>query len=114
MTDSRGHFVWYELTTTDTEAAQAFYSTVVGWGSRDASRPGMPYAVFTAGEAPVSGVRELPKRAGESGERPMWLGYVCVDDVDAAANRVRRLGGFVHLPPQDVLDVSRFSVVSDP
>jgi predicted enzyme related to lactoylglutathione lyase len=114
MTDSRGHFVWYELTTTDTEAAQAFYSAVVGWGRRDVSRPGMPYSVFTAGEAPVGGVRELPKQARESGERPMWLGYVCVDDVDAVANRVGQLGGFVHLPPQDALDVSRFSVVSDP
>ena len=30
------------------------------------------------------------------------------------ANRVKQLGGAVHLPPQDVLNVSRFSVVSDP
>jgi len=44
----------------------------------------------------------------------MWIGYVCVDDVDATADRVKPLGGAVHVPPQDVLHVSRFSVVSDP
>ena len=43
----------------------------------------------------------------------MWIGYVCVDDVDALADRVKHLGGDKHLPPQDVLQVSRFSVVSD-
>jgi len=26
-----GRFVWYELLTTDTEAAIAFYSHVIGW-----------------------------------------------------------------------------------
>ena len=31
------HFIWYELTTTDAEAAKAFYTSVVGWGTRDAS-----------------------------------------------------------------------------
>ena len=114
MADSHGRFVWYELTTTDMEAAKAFYAAVVGWGTRDASMPGMPYTVFTAGEASVCGMMELPKDARTMGERPMWIGYVCVDDVDATADRVKQLGGAVHVPPQDVLHVSRFSVVSDP
>jgi predicted enzyme related to lactoylglutathione lyase len=114
MTDSHGRFVWYELTTTDMEAAKAFYAAVVGWGTRDASMPGMPYTVFTAGEVSVSGMMELPKDARRMGERPMWIGYVCVDDVDATASRLKQLGGVVHVPPQDVLHVSRFSVVSDP
>jgi hypothetical protein len=34
--------------------------------------------------------------------------------VDAAADRIERFGGAVHVPPQDILYVSRFSVVSDP
>src|SRR5207247_360396 len=87
---------------------------VVGWGTRDASRPGLPYTVFAAGDAPVGGMMELPQHARQTGERPMWIGYICVDDVDAAADRMAALGGAVHVPPQDVLSVSRFSVVSDP
>jgi predicted enzyme related to lactoylglutathione lyase len=114
MADSHGSFIWYELTTTDMQAAGAFYAAVVGWGTRDASRPGLPYTVFTADEVAVSGMMELPKDARQMGERPMWIGYVCVDDVDVTADRIKRLGGVVHVPPQDILDVSRFAVVSDP
>jgi predicted enzyme related to lactoylglutathione lyase len=114
MAGSHGRFIWYELTTTDMDAAQAFYTEVMGWGARDASIAGLPYTVFTAAEASVGGMMELPKVARHRGERPMWIGYVCVDDVDAIADRVRQLGGAVHVPPQDVLHVSRFSVVSDP
>ncbi len=35
MVSSHGRFIWYELATTDTAAAKAFYSEVVGWGTRD-------------------------------------------------------------------------------
>jgi predicted enzyme related to lactoylglutathione lyase len=114
MTESHGRFVWYELTTTNMAATRAFYTEVVGWGARNASMAGLPYTVFTAWDDPVSGMMELPKAARNRGERPMWIGYVYVDDIDAVADRVKRLGGAVHLPPQDVLHVSRFSVVSDP
>ena len=34
MVNSHGRFVWYELMTTDTESAKAFYASVVGWGAR--------------------------------------------------------------------------------
>jgi predicted enzyme related to lactoylglutathione lyase len=111
---SHGHFVWYELTTTDMAAAKAFYADVVGWGTRDASMPGLPYTVFTAGEASVSGLMNLPQDARKSGERPSWIGYVGVNDVDATADRVKHLGGAVHVQPQDILNISRFSVVADP
>jgi predicted enzyme related to lactoylglutathione lyase len=114
MVSSHGRFVWYELTTTDREAAKAFYAGVVGWGTRDASMPGMPYTVFTAGEAPVSGLMDLPKDARNQGERPSWIGYVSVNDVDATADRIKHLGGAVHVQPQDILNISRFSVVADP
>ena len=114
MTNSHGRFVWYELTTTDMKATTAFYAAVMGWGTRDASMAGMSYTVFSAGQAPVCGMMELPKTARSAGERPMWIGYVYVDDVDAVAGRIKDLGGAVHVPPQNVVHVSRFSVVSDP
>jgi uncharacterized protein len=114
MANSHGRFVWYVLMTTDMEAATAFYTKVVGWGARDASTLGRPFTVFTAGEAPISAVMGLPKSTGSMEARPGWIGYVNVDDVDAAADRTERLGGTVHTQPQDVLNVSRFAVVADP
>jgi len=114
MANSHGRFVWYELMTTDMEAAKAFYTKVVGWGIQDASMPGMAYTLFTVAGASVCGLMGMPEDAKKIGERPSWIGYVGVDDVDAAADRIKRLGGAVHVPPQDLLNISRFSVVADP
>jgi hypothetical protein len=114
MANAHGHFVWYELTTTDAEAAKAFYTNVVGWGTRDASMPGAAYTLFTAGEAAVGGLMGLPAEARRMGAQPRWIGYVGVDDVDATVAQIKRLGGAVYVPPTDVPDVSRFSIVADP
>jgi predicted enzyme related to lactoylglutathione lyase len=109
-----GRFVWYELLTTDIETAKTFYSSVVGWGTADVSRPGSVYTLFTAGGATVAGLAKLQPDAQKAGVPPQWMGFVEVGDVDAAAGRVKQLGGTVHVPPTDVPNVSRFSVIADP
>jgi uncharacterized protein len=114
LADLRGRFVWYELTTTDVEAAKAFYTKVVGWSTQDASAPGMSYTLFLCGQTSVGGLMRLPADAGKIGATPRWVGYVAVDDVDATALRVKELGGAVYVPPTDIPNVSRFSVVADP
>jgi uncharacterized protein len=110
---SHGRFMWYELMTTDPKAAKAFYAEVVGWRVREAA-PAMAYSLFLAGEQPVCGLTDLPIEARAAGIKPHWIGYVGVDDVDAAAARIVQLGGTVHVPPTDVPDISRFSVAADP
>jgi uncharacterized protein len=114
MVNSHGRFVWYELMTTEIKTAKAFYANVVGWGTRDASMPGLAYSLFTVGDAPVTGLMNLPEDARGVGVTPHWVGYVGVDDVDAAVDRIKQLGGTVRLPPTTVPNVSRFSVVADP
>jgi hypothetical protein len=77
--------------------------------------PGRAYTLFTAGEASVSGLMVLPEDARKKlGAKPTWIGYVGVNDVDATADRIKRLGGTVHVPPQEIPNISRFSVVADP
>jgi uncharacterized protein len=112
--DSHGRFLWYELMTTDTKAARAFYAKVMGWEPWDASAPGVPYTLFTTGEETVCGLTDLAQLARQGSAVPKWIGYVGVDDVDAAADQVRRLGGAIYVPPTNVPDISRFSVVADP
>jgi uncharacterized protein len=111
---SDGHFIWYELTTTDAEAAKAFYTGVVGWGTRDASMPGAAYTLFTAGDVAIGGLIGLSANARKMGAQPRWTGYVGVDDVDLTVAQLVRLGGTVYVPPTDIPDVSRFAVVADP
>jgi uncharacterized protein len=112
--DYQGRFVWYELMTTDVAAARTFYTRALGWGAQDASMPKMSYTFFTVGNAFASGLMGLPEEARKAGTTPRWIGYVAVDDVDAAVDQIRRLGGAVHVPPTDLLNVSRFSIVADP
>ncbi len=114
MENSGACFLWYELATTDLDNAKAFYADVIGWGTRDISMPGSVYTLFTVGDIPVAGLMKMPADAIITGARPLWMGYVGVDDVDAAAGRVKELGGAVRVPPTDVPNVSRFSVIADP
>src|SRR5665213_2461051 len=113
MIGQHGHFAWYELMTTDMAAAKAFYASVMGWRAHDASVPGMAYAQFTAGKAALGGLIELPVDARKMGATPRWMGYVGVDDVDAAAARIARLGGAIYVPPTTT-NIGRIAVVADP
>jgi uncharacterized protein len=74
----------------------------------------MAYVLFTAGEVSVSGLLDLPETARKLGASPSWIGYVGVNDVDSTADRIRHLGGIVHVPPKDIPNISRFSVFADP
>jgi predicted enzyme related to lactoylglutathione lyase len=114
MVSSHGHFVWYELMTTDVVAAKAFYAEVMGWRARDVSLPDTAFVLCSAGEAPVSGLMNLPERATAMGAAPHWIGYVGVDDIDATSDRVKRLNGAVYVPPTEIANTSRFSVFADP
>ena len=114
MITSHGRFVWYELLSTDVPAATSFYARIMRWGAWDASTPGRPYILFGDGTSAISALTPLPDEARRMGVGPTWVGYVGVDDVDAAAERVVQLGGAVQVPPTDASDVSRFSVVTDP
>jgi uncharacterized protein len=114
MASSHGRFVWYELVTTDVESAKAFYASVVGWRPRNAAMSGFAYSLFTIQDSPVAGLMNAPADARRAGVAPHWIGYIGVDDVDAAAARIKELGGAALVPPTDVPGVSRFSIVADP
>jgi len=114
MSASHGKFVWYELVTTDTKAAEEFYKAVMGWGAQDAGMPGVAYTLLSVAGNHIGGLVELPEEARKLGGRPAWLGYVFVDDVDASAASLAKAGGKVHRQPGDIPGVGRFAVVADP
>ncbi len=114
MSASHGAFVWHELMTSDPTAAMAFYGSVVGWSAQPSPVPGMEYWMLKAGETPVCGLMRVPEEAKQQGARPMWVGYVGVDDVDAATEKAKQLGGVVYRPPADIPMVGRFAIIGDP
>ena len=114
MATAHGRFAWYELATSDVVAAKAFYADVLGWEPTDTSTSGTAYTLCTAAKRPVCGLLQLNEEARHLGLRPSWTGYIGVKDVDATIARVEQLGGAVYIPPREIANVSRFSVIADP
>ncbi|MBA3241029.1 MAG: VOC family protein [Acidobacteria bacterium] len=110
---AHGAFCWNELGTTDVEAAKKFYTELFGWKLKEGHVPApMIYnEIMVNGEA-VGGIYQMGPEFG--GAPSHWMPYVAVDDVDASAKRVEELGGKVCVPPTDIPNVGRFSVINDP
>ncbi len=109
MFNPKGKFSWYELMTSDTQAAGKFYCDVVGWTTKDVSAAGdgMPYTTFNIGEAGIAGMLNIPGHTA-------WIGYIAVDDVDAHIEKIVEAGGKLWKPATDVPGMLRFAVMSDP
>jgi uncharacterized protein len=107
-------FVWYELTTSDLDAAQAFYSRVLGWNIADAGMGAYRYNIVSVGSTSVGGMMAINEEMKTRGVPPCWTGYVGVPDVDTYTSRFKDAGGAIHLPPADIPGVGRFSLVTDP
>lgn len=108
-----GRFTWFDLMTPDPAAAAAWYAANMGWGTQAWDGP-MAYTMFTHGGTTFGGAMQLPEQAVQMGAPPHWLGYVAVDDVDAAVARAPELGGSVRMPGTDIPEVGRFAVLADP
>ncbi|MFN3242525.1 MAG: VOC family protein [Planctomycetota bacterium] len=104
-----GRFVWHDLMTTDAAKSKVFYVSLFGWNVEDRPMQGFTYHMINAGPGPVGGIIEEKAI-------PMshWMPYVAVEDVDAAAEKCKELGGSVCVPPTDIPQTGRFAVVGDP
>jgi predicted enzyme related to lactoylglutathione lyase len=114
MSNTHGTFVWYEVMTSDTKAAESFYRSVIGWDAKDSGMTDRSYTLFSMGPTMVGGLMPIPQDAAKAGVGPAWMGYIGVDDVDVYAKRVKAAGGAIHRGPEDIPGVGRFAVAGDP
>lgn len=97
---SPGSLGWSELHAASGEKAFAFYSEIFGWTKHQAMPMGDQgvYQTFGGPEAAFGGMMSghdpLPM--------PYWLYYFAVENIDAAAERVKAAGGQVLLEPMEV------------
>jgi predicted enzyme related to lactoylglutathione lyase len=109
---AHGTFCWNELSTTDAGAATKFYTELLGWELKESKAAGVSYTEIVVGGSHMGGIYQMTAEQG--GMPSHWMAYVAVDDVDAAASRVKELGGQVSVPPMDIPNVGRFCVINDP
>ena len=114
MTTLQGSWIWYELMTPDAAASKAFYEAVVGWTMTTGAAETDGYGFITAPDGAMSGgVLTLTDDMKANGARPCWLGYVGVDDCDAAVKAVEAAGGAMLMPPTDIPMAGRIAMVRD-
>jgi predicted enzyme related to lactoylglutathione lyase len=107
-------FIWYELLTTNADAAQRFYGDLLGWTVQPGSEPGMDYRMIaTADGVAIGGMMQLTDNMKAGGARPVWLGYLSVPDTDAAVQQIEAQGGRTQMPPM-TMHAGRIAMVADP
>lgn len=105
-------FVHVELNTSDLEKAKEFYSKLFQWQLEDLPNTAVPdgsYTIVKVGEGTGGGImKQVP--GGPSG----WLAYVGVDDIHAATQKAKSLGGQVMKEVTEVPDMGWLSFIRDP
>lgn len=111
----QGSHVWYELMTIDPDGAKAFYDAVVpGWSIGERMPGDQDYRMIGRSDGGFAGgVLGLTDEMRQHGAKPIWLGYVGVDDVDATVARIEAKGGKALMPAFDIPQ-GRIAMVADP
>jgi len=108
-----GKVIWVELVTPDLAGAKRFYSDLFGWTFRDAQIGETDYAVALLDGRPVGGLLHRLVPPGKH-QRPAWLAFIAVRDVDAAKQTALAQGGKVVFEPKDYPQRGRQAVLADP
>ncbi|MAT92256.1 MAG: hypothetical protein CME59_06615 [Halioglobus sp.] len=120
MSNVHGAFIWYELLTDDSDAALAFYSAILGWQVVSSGQADRDYRILSARDADtgeqhdIGGCLQLTQAMRQGGARPLWLGYIAVDDVERSAARIVAAGGGIQMPATEIPEVGRIAMVTDP
>ena len=105
-------FVHVELNTPDPGKAKAFYSKLFQWQLEDVPNPATPSGAYTMvkpGAGTGGGImQQVP--GGPSG----WLAYVEVDDIHAATQKAKSLGGKIMKDVTEVTGMGWLSFIEDP
>jgi predicted enzyme related to lactoylglutathione lyase len=95
MRAAANRVVHLELHTGDLAQAREFYAEVCGWGPERIDNQHGSYLALELGARLTGGIVECPI------ERPLWLPYVEVAEIDQATDHARSLGASVLLHPRE-------------
>jgi predicted enzyme related to lactoylglutathione lyase len=110
----QGSHVWYELMTTDPDGAKAFYDKVVpGWSIGERVPGDQDYRMIGRSDGGFAGgVLGLNADMLQHGAKPVWMGYVGVNDVDDTVAKAEAKGGKTLMPAFDIPQ-GRIAMVAD-
>ena len=107
-----GAFCWFELMTTDVNAAKDFYSKLFNWSMKDTPMENMDYTVVKVNDEEVAGIMPMPPETKEM--QPVWGIYFTVDNMAVTIDKAKELKGKILMEPRDIPDMGQFCVIQDP
>jgi len=102
-------FCWNELASSDPAASVKFYTAIAEFTAKTMPMPKGEYTVLESEGKPQAGImsKMMPQQPHA------WLPYVQVASADKTAEKATKLGGAVIVPPTDIPNVGRFSILAD-
>lgn len=103
--------IYFDLTTSDAEAAREFYKSLLGW-EYDINGPEFGgYALALRDGAIASGIGEIQP---DQEFPPSWTVYFGVTDADDTVARIIAKGGKIAVPVMPIADLGRMAICEDP
>lgn len=110
ISEHPGHICWQELHTQSVEEDLRFYQQLFDWRIDEMQLEGWgTYHSISSGNAPVGGVYKQEQAA-----KPMWLPYICVDELDRAVDRAMDCGARIAMTPRDIQNSGRMAMIHTP
>jgi uncharacterized protein len=98
---------WFEITTSNTKEARAFYAGLFGWNLQPIE--GIDYAMVDTG---VEGAIGGGIGAAQGPDQAIF--YIEVDDPQAYLDRIEQAGGKTVVPVTEIPDMVTFAQFADP
>lgn len=108
-----GEFCWNELLTSDTKKATDFYTSVLGWETKDLDIENKTYTMFIAENKGFGGVMQIPSDK-EGSTSSHWISYIAVKDLMETLEKAKKLGASILKPVTVVPEKGRFVIIADP
>ena len=109
-----GRFCWYDLMSSDPDAAKDFYTKIAGWGTDVWEGGETPYTMWTNNATHLGGIMKLPEELVAQKVPPHWIAYVSTPDLEATCVKAQDLGGQILHAPMEIPTVGAFAVIADP
>ena len=110
-----GTFNWVDLVAKDLPKIRAFYEKIFGWTyAEQDTQGGPPYGMFLKDGKNAAGIGQMSEEMINQGVPSTWNTYVSVDDIKAAEQKIKELGGELMFETMDIFDAGRTNWVKDP
>jgi hypothetical protein len=118
---AHGTVCWHEVYVREPKKVKPFYAGLFGWEVDAMPMPGggpdgetREYEMFKRpGAEHIGGLMEVMKNMPQ-GDRPCWMQYIAVDDIEHSTKKAAELGGTVKLDVMPVGSMGKMSMIEDP